>query len=181
MRLDPMLNYLCDIAARVNRQTKSSFIEMAVKDAIARTPIQPQNPGVTVWAEAGQIWDVDEPDRFVKLAINYPELLTYEEQVLWKTLCSYDWYWDDTASRTLEKAHWVRIRGDWATLKQVAQGVSPETELEAFNPGELWHLLQEANEAALSGDDDKFQEAQNRLAEHLLNKTVKEEDDGKGV
>jgi hypothetical protein len=30
------------------------------------------------------LWDVDEAERFAKLALGYPHLLTHEEQVRWK-------------------------------------------------------------------------------------------------
>lgn len=36
VRFDPRLNYLCDLAARAQRRTKSSFIEWAVAQAIDR-------------------------------------------------------------------------------------------------------------------------------------------------
>jgi len=39
---------------------------------------------VTLADEAVSLWDVDEADRFAKLAFRYPDLLTHEEQVRWK-------------------------------------------------------------------------------------------------
>jgi len=140
VRLDPQLNYLCEIAARINRQTKSSFIERAIQDAVARTPIRPNEE--TLWSLAGEVWDVDEADRFVKLALQYPELLTYDEQVLWKTVCGYEWYWSAFPSNsllapppelTIENAQWRRLRADWEKLKLVAKGELDEWELGAFD------------------------------------------------
>ena len=40
----------------------------------------------TVADDANWLWDMEEPERFVSLAITYPELLTYEEQETWKLL-----------------------------------------------------------------------------------------------
>lgn len=33
-RLDPKLNYLCELASRAQRRTKSSFIEWAIQEAL---------------------------------------------------------------------------------------------------------------------------------------------------
>lgn len=35
---------------------------------------------------ASQLWDVDEADQFVKLALRFPDLLTHDEQKLWKLI-----------------------------------------------------------------------------------------------
>jgi len=167
IRLDPMLNYLADIAARVNRQTKSSFIEMAVRDAVARTALRPQQADVTVWSETREIWDVDEADRFVKLALRYPELLTFEEQVLWKTICQYDYYWDNQKERKLENAHWPRLRGDWENLKLVARGDLSASELSVFSPSDLETALNGAASATMHLSEEEATDAQSKLTDVL--------------
>lgn len=40
VRFDPRLNYLCELAGRAQRRTKSSFIEWAVQQAIKELGIQ---------------------------------------------------------------------------------------------------------------------------------------------
>jgi len=40
----------------------------------------------SVLDEASKLWDLDPSDRFVKLAENYPGLLAYEEQLIWKAI-----------------------------------------------------------------------------------------------
>jgi hypothetical protein len=42
---------------------------------------------------ASTLWDVDEADRFVKLAFRYPELLTHDEQILWKLIRENGYVW----------------------------------------------------------------------------------------
>lgn len=91
VRLDPKLRYLAELAARKQRRTLSSFIEWAIEDALGRVQISEgsgnyNDPGLSVGEEANRLWDVDDADRFAKLAIRYPELLTHEEQVLWKLI-----------------------------------------------------------------------------------------------
>lgn len=70
VRLNPQLRYLAEVEARKQRRTLSSFIEWAIERAT-----QDVNP---------ILWDVDKTDRFVNMALTEPDLLTYEEQKLWK-------------------------------------------------------------------------------------------------
>src|SRR2546429_9201408 len=81
VRLDPKLRYLADLAARKQRRTLSSFIEGAIERALAEVKLSGTS---TVVEEAPGLWDVDEADRFVKLAFYDESLLTYDEQVIWK-------------------------------------------------------------------------------------------------
>ena len=41
---------------------------------------------------AGQLWSLDEQDRLRKLASIYPELLTYDEQLIWRVICDHSVY-----------------------------------------------------------------------------------------
>ncbi|MEC4747460.1 hypothetical protein [Methylomicrobium sp. Wu6] len=95
VRLDPKLRYLAELAARKQRRTLSSFIEWAIEDSLNRVEIYHGSgyngdPSLTVHDEINTLWDVDEADRFCKLAMSYPELLTHEEQRLWKLIKELD-------------------------------------------------------------------------------------------
>ena len=46
----------------------------------------PSTSSDTLKDVANALWDVDETDRFVKLALHYPDLLGHEEQRLWKLI-----------------------------------------------------------------------------------------------
>lgn len=91
VRLDPKLRYLAELAARKQRRTVSSFIEWAVEHSFGNVDLY-QGTGyngdnsITVADAAARLWDIDESERFVKLAIDYPELLNHDEQVRWKLL-----------------------------------------------------------------------------------------------
>src|ERR1700682_2861460 len=85
VRLDPKLKYLAEIAARHQRRTLSSFIEWAIEESLHHCRLSGTSMA-NIADEASQLWDVDESDRFVRLAFNHPELLNYEEQRLWKLI-----------------------------------------------------------------------------------------------
>src|SRR5262245_48553034 len=78
LRLDPRLRYLTELAARKQRRTVSSFVEWSIEQALVHV-ILDENKNVTVPAASVELWDPEEADRFVKLALSYPQLLTYEE------------------------------------------------------------------------------------------------------
>ena len=86
VRLDPRLRYLAELGALKQRRTLSSFIEWAIENGLSQVSLSAPGPNeaITVADEAVRLWDVDAPDRFVKLALHYPDLLTHEEQKRWK-------------------------------------------------------------------------------------------------
>ena len=93
LRLDPRLRYLTDLAARTQRRTTSGFIEWAIEEAIDNLELRYDSVNdekYTLGSESYWLWDVDEADRFVKLAGRYTNLLTHDEQILWKIILDAD-------------------------------------------------------------------------------------------
>ena len=141
VRLDPKLKYLAELAARRQRRTLSSFIEWAIEHSLTR--LHPAyaaqaDDAPTFMDAAPVLWDVDEADRLAKLALNYPELLNHEEQLIWKLICEngflwkgrYDkpggeWQWNVVANNLLID----RLRQHWDTFRDVARGKQPASAL----------------------------------------------------
>lgn len=102
VRLDPELRYLADIAARIHRRTLSSYVEWAIIKSLDKSVLYEDNSGQTMVSDmAAQLWDVEDADRFAKLAIHAPHLLNYDEQRLWKIVSECGYFW----------------RGNWVTSK----------------------------------------------------------------
>jgi hypothetical protein len=132
VRLDPKLRYLAELAARKQRRTVSSFVEWAIEEALGHVVIaEDRNGHVTVGNAATELWDVDDADRFAKLALNYPDLLTHDEQVRWKLVreCGHlwrgnyngpngEWAWHVHESNLV----FERLRANWEKFKKVAAG-----------------------------------------------------------
>lgn len=141
VRLDPKLKYLAELAARRQRRTLSSFIEWAVEDSLNRLhpAYDTRGDGESTFADkASALWDVDEADRFAKLALNYPELLDHEEQRIWKLVRENGLLWRGNFSGpgkqwTWEvwenKLNWDRLREHWETFRDVARGDKPQSDL----------------------------------------------------
>jgi len=138
VRLDPKLRYLAELAARKQRRTVSSFIEWAIEDALKRIPIsEGQSSERTIHDEALTLWDVDDADRFARLALYFPDLLTHDEQVLWKLIKENGYLW---RGKFDSEGYWVwRISADkvdigrwrkyWDTFNAVARGEAEQSTL----------------------------------------------------
>ena len=89
MRLDPKLKYLAEIAARKQRRSLANFIEWSMEQALDAVKLYEHRDGLvnkSVLDEAKNLWDLEPCDRLIKLAENYPDLLNYEEQLIWKAI-----------------------------------------------------------------------------------------------
>ena len=140
IRLDPKLRYFTDLAARTQRRTTSGFIEWAIEEAISKIFLQDFDGAATTLAdEAVILWDIDEADRFAKLALNFPYLLTYDEQVLWKIIKRNGYLWKGEYGEE-EDRMWIwninqdsliidKLREHWDTFKDVAHGKIDASEL----------------------------------------------------
>jgi hypothetical protein len=130
VRLDPKLRYLAELAARKQRRTLSSFIEWAIEENLKTIHLESEerNGAVSIASQASDLWDVDEPDRFAKLAIRYPQMLTHDEQVLWKLIRENGYLWKGHYDKE-KKWTWVvrqdslifeRLRQTWKVFCSVA-------------------------------------------------------------
>ncbi len=135
VRLDPRLRYLAELAALKQRRTVSSFIEWAIEDSLGRVYLQEggygNEQGTTVADVSAKLWDVDDADRFVKLALNYPDLLTHEEQKRWKLIRENGYLWRGNYNRNGGKWTWQvaegylrfdQLREHWDDFCAVARG-----------------------------------------------------------
>jgi len=134
VRLDPKLKFAAELAARKQRRTISSFIEWAVEKAVRDVEVL-NNADIkgTVWQAMMLVWDVEEADRLVKLALNFPELLTFDEERLWKIICEHAYFWH---------RNWNN-GGDWMLI---------EDDIKINNVREQWGTLNKiiSNEANIS-------------------------------
>ncbi len=131
MRLDPKLKYLAEIAARHQRRSLANFMEWAIELGLKNTEIGENDASLTtVWDKGRILWDVNEADRFANLAFKEPNLMTYDEQILWKVICETSGIWEgafgsngkwqwDVEEKSLARES---LRQHWENLKKVASG-----------------------------------------------------------
>ena len=138
VRLDPKLRYLATLAARTHRRTLSSFIEWAIEESLKTVLLTERNPegrSVSVADEAESLWDVDEADRLGKLAENYPQLLTHEEQLVWKFIQEHDYFWEwvdigpEMEDYKERRLRFDLLRDHWEILNAVVRGEAEPSSL----------------------------------------------------
>ncbi len=140
IRLDPRLRYFCELACIKQRRSLNSFIEYAIETTLNNVNIYEggyNEAPVSISSVADQLWDVDESDRFAKLALRYPELLSYDQQILWKLIREmpgmwrghYDnrneWSWKVVEATLI----FERLREHWQILQEIARGEALKTQL----------------------------------------------------
>jgi hypothetical protein len=114
VRLDPKTRYLAELAARRQRRTLSSYIEWVVAESLVQF-IQAEQTTNGEDEDINGLWDVDDCDRLVKLALYDKSLLNYREQVLWKRIQEQAAPGDlDLSERKVE---WENIRRIWSQLE----------------------------------------------------------------
>lgn len=90
VRLDPKIRYGLELLARKQRRNLSSVVEWALHKAMLD-----QENGIIEKSENGllyQLWDIEESDRFILMALIRPDLLTFEEEHLFKLIRESAWY-----------------------------------------------------------------------------------------
>lgn len=125
VRLDPKLRYLAELAARKQRRTLSSYVEWAIEDSLYRTVLREDHNGrsTTLADEVPNLWDVDDADRFAKLALHYPELLTHEEQVRWKLIRETVLLWSGFPGQPERELDFEKLRRNWGLVtRALAEG-----------------------------------------------------------
>ncbi len=161
VRLDPKLRYLAELAALKHRRTLSSFIEWAIEDSLHRVKLREgtgynNDSGSTVSDDAESLWDVDDADRFAKLALRYPDLLTHEEQKRWKLIRENGYLWrgrygsDDKWGWTVKEQSLMldRLREYWDRFCAVARNEAQTSVLPT------WADKKSDSEKTEGSDDD---------------------------
>jgi hypothetical protein len=137
VRLDPKLRYLAELAARRQRRTVSSYIEWAIEESFKHFSLDLNGSGV-IADEAESLWDVDDADRFARLALHHPDLLTHDEQILWKLVRESGLLWRGTYSGVDKEWTWTireeslifdRLRQHWPIFCAVADGTTSQKDL----------------------------------------------------
>ena len=157
VRLDPKLRYLAELAALKQRRTLSSYIEWAVQESLKNVYLAEgsghnNDYGCTVHDKADSLWDVDAPDRFAKLALHYPELLTHNEQIKWKLIRENGLLWRGRMVEGLwtwkineECLVLERLREYWVQFCAVAEGEADASTLPKWNAKIRKQLEQESD------------------------------------
>ena len=122
VRLDPRLHYLAELAARKQRRTLSSFIEWAIQDALEEVLIfDPETGKKSSLADcAAKLWDIEEADRLVQLVVHSPDLLSFDEQRIWKVIEGTNDFWNRPGRAKINKLNMASLQLNWNSIVSYA-------------------------------------------------------------
>ena len=118
LRFDPKTRFGLELLARKQHRTVSAVVEWAVGMALNH----PSEGLMFRWGKGeaelllDRVWDVSEPDRLIRLAEIFPDLLSYDEGWIWKVLT------ENAPITKKEDGSWNMdvIRQDWEKIKEYA-------------------------------------------------------------
>ena len=121
VRVEPKIRYLAEMAGRKQRRTLSSYIEWAIEESLNYVVLRDLAPyelvdksqPSTVADYAGHLWQTSEAQRFARLAILFPELLTNIEEAKWAYLQRGELFKAARSVTTSGKVVW-----DWTVLDE---------------------------------------------------------------
>lgn len=125
VRLDPKLRYIAEIAARKQRRTMSSYIEWAIEYSLKDISINDSaalGKEISLRELSESLWDVEEADRLIRLALHCPGLLNFEEQHQWKAIMETPYFINTNAETELDSIFRDRVRKYWSTIKEYSSG-----------------------------------------------------------
>ncbi|MGH8658508.1 MAG: hypothetical protein ACREV4_08555 [Gammaproteobacteria bacterium] len=120
MRLDPSLRWAVELAARKQRRTVSGFLEWAAALALHEVEIEEKLSAKTA---SDKTFDALEPDRLMRLALRFPELLNHDEQVIFKFVKEMPAFWREANGRA--GLNLTLVRACWELLQRVPDEQAP--------------------------------------------------------
>ncbi len=135
----PLQRIMAELAARKQRRSLANFVEWAIEKALSDVPLSVSDGTSTIANEMGRLWALDEANRFIKLVTQYPDLMSYDEQVIWNVICEHQ-----TLERGVRSTDLVRIlrfkegdkvdldavHGCWDQIKAYVLGTGTKKELD---------------------------------------------------
>ncbi len=92
-RLNPKIKYGLDLLARLHRRSIAQTVEWAIWLVIAgkNQPVANSLADIDVLLQA--LWSPSPSERLQRLAEQRPDLMTYEDELLWRAICRQPAYW----------------------------------------------------------------------------------------
>lgn len=123
VRLDPRLKWAAELGARVHRQPLSGFLEWCLVHSLPDV-VTPRGDRAMVVGDT--TWDIEPADRLMRLAMKYPELLTYPESEIWKYVKETPAFWHERDGK--DGLNLTLVRACWPLLEAIPGGVLPSPE-----------------------------------------------------
>ena len=111
IRIDSRTRFGVDLLARLGRTTVTEVISQQIRERLAQALPKCDVDGREVGL-LDAVWDEYEQDRMVKLAVHAPDLLSPEEQKLWRVISEDRKYLPKSG-----RPNFAAIRDNWRLIK----------------------------------------------------------------
>jgi len=145
IRLDPRTRYMLELASRIQHRTLSSVVEWMINNSLKDIPADEAQSLASAQVE---LWDIEEPDRLINLALYNYNLLSFDEQKIWKVIKECEYFWREknassgesdapnswTWKVTKSNIFYDRVRSRWDEIKHlVLTGEKPKNGYPKFD------------------------------------------------
>jgi hypothetical protein len=119
VRLSPKFKFALNLMSRLQHRPVSAVIEELIRRAMgdekSELYVVVRSKGREEERQSilDQVWDPEEPDRFAKVAMKYPRLLTHEEEIAWKRITEDAHLWESPS-----KLNFAAFRREWGSLSK---------------------------------------------------------------
>jgi hypothetical protein len=147
IRANPKNKFGLELLARKQHRNISSILDRAIEKAISDT--EDGLGGVL-----DDVWDPEECDRIINIALKYPKLLNYEEELVWKLIQQIPDLWKtrhiEFVNKKIEEngldfikqnLRYPLVRKYWERIKALASGEEDQTLLMQDITTDLYQIM----------------------------------------
>lgn len=119
IRLTPKMRYTVELLARIQRRNSiSAVIEFALEKLLHDKATGLIDANAAYLPDL--IWDEDETSCFVKMCLHRPDLLSYDEELIWRVIEAGKGYWKEFRVPDYDK-----IKAEWEKINLKAKQARP--------------------------------------------------------
>ncbi|WP_313642322.1 hypothetical protein [Stenotrophomonas sp.] len=119
IRIDPRSRYGLELLARIQRRSTTGVVEWVLQEAFKSEVFDnsDMNRSALHLDEAlDSLWQLNEVERLVALAIAKPQLLTFEESRIWKVLKDTAAFWKTQQYPDFGAFRWPELLPQWEKI-----------------------------------------------------------------
>lgn len=140
IRIDPRSRYGLELLARLQRRSTTGVVEWVLQEAFKQEVFDNsdmnQSP-LHLEDALNDLWQVNEVERLVALAISKPQLLTFEESRVWKVLKDTAAFWKNHQYQEFKAFRWLEILPQWEKIGPLLSEAVERNIVRGFTEDEL--------------------------------------------
>ena len=141
LRIDPKTRYGLELLSRIQRRSGTGVVEWAIGQALDRETVRDRVGNEWKLEQAmHRLWQVDELPRLLAMALEFPSLLTYEEQRMAAVLMATSDMWHDDRQKNFASFNFTPALTNWNKLKPMLQDAINKPTVQPLSETQLEEL-----------------------------------------